>query len=180
MDTRTSRWTRSPRRAGWSRNETNARTLGFDLASVPQRRFGLVGMRERVAVHGGELDAGATIPLARTDVSFDIVGTLGTLLLNMRTMHDAGIGYHCGKNGLSMSAVGAPARHAVRDGGDGRDDPAVGHVLHADVHLDTLAVHGVLPVESPRGERGRSAPLGLPSACWVAPRHGQGLGCCGL
>jgi len=39
-------------------------------------------------------------------------GTLGTLLLNMRTMHDAGIGYHCGKNGLSMSAVGAPARHA--------------------------------------------------------------------
>jgi hypothetical protein len=40
-------------------------------------------------------------------------GTLGTLLLNMRTMHDAGIGYHMGKNGgLSMSAVGAPARHA--------------------------------------------------------------------
>ncbi len=28
---------------------------------------------------GGELEAGATIPLARTDVSFDIVGTLGTL-----------------------------------------------------------------------------------------------------
>lgn len=39
-------------------------------------------------------------------------GTLGTLLLNMRTMHDAGIGYHCGQRGLSMSAVGAPARHA--------------------------------------------------------------------
>ena len=39
-------------------------------------------------------------------------GTLGTVLINMRTMHDAGIGYHCGKNGLSMSAVGAPARHA--------------------------------------------------------------------
>ena len=40
-------------------------------------------------------------------------GTLGTLLLNMRTMHDAGIGYHMGKNGgLSMSPVGAPARHA--------------------------------------------------------------------
>lgn len=40
-------------------------------------------------------------------------GTLGTLLLNMRTMHDAGIGYHCGKQGgLSMSAVGAPSRHA--------------------------------------------------------------------
>ncbi|MBO9517077.1 MAG: MoaF N-terminal domain-containing protein [Porphyrobacter sp.] len=39
-------------------------------------------------------------------------GTLGTILINMRTMHDAGIGYHCGKNGLSLSAVGAPARHA--------------------------------------------------------------------
>jgi hypothetical protein len=40
-------------------------------------------------------------------------GTLGTVLINMRTMHDAGIGYHCGKQGgLSMSAVGAPARHA--------------------------------------------------------------------
>ena len=40
-------------------------------------------------------------------------GTLGTVLINMRTMHDAGIGYHCGKRGgLSMSAVGAPARHA--------------------------------------------------------------------
>lgn len=39
-------------------------------------------------------------------------GTLGTILINMRTMHDAGIGYHCGDNGLSMSAVGAPARHA--------------------------------------------------------------------
>jgi hypothetical protein len=39
-------------------------------------------------------------------------GTLGTVLINMRTMHDAGIGYHCGKDGLRMSAVGAPARHA--------------------------------------------------------------------
>jgi hypothetical protein len=39
-------------------------------------------------------------------------GTLGTILINMRTMHDAGIGYHCGKEGLSLSAVGAPARHA--------------------------------------------------------------------
>jgi hypothetical protein len=40
-------------------------------------------------------------------------GTLGTVLINMRTMHDAGIGYHCGKQGgLSMSAVGAPSRHA--------------------------------------------------------------------
>jgi hypothetical protein len=39
-------------------------------------------------------------------------GTLGTILVNMRTMHDAGIGYHCGKNGLSMSPVGAFCRHA--------------------------------------------------------------------
>ncbi len=41
-------------------------------------------------------------------------GTLGTILINMRTMHDAGIGYHCGTEGLSMSAVGAFARHAGR------------------------------------------------------------------
>ncbi len=39
-------------------------------------------------------------------------GTLGTILINMRTMHDAGIGYHCGQEGLSMSQVGAHARHA--------------------------------------------------------------------
>jgi len=40
-------------------------------------------------------------------------GTLGTILINMRTMHDAGIGYHMGKRGgLSLSNVGAPARHA--------------------------------------------------------------------
>ncbi|MXO60111.1 hypothetical protein GRI89_11235 [Altererythrobacter salegens] len=40
-------------------------------------------------------------------------GTLGTIFINMRTMHDAGIGYHMGKQGgLSLSAVGAPARHA--------------------------------------------------------------------
>ncbi len=41
-------------------------------------------------------------------------GTLGTILINMRTMHDSGIGYHCGANGLSMSPVGAYARHAGR------------------------------------------------------------------
>ncbi|MFC3100931.1 MoaF N-terminal domain-containing protein [Altererythrobacter lauratis] len=41
-------------------------------------------------------------------------GTLGTILINMRTMHDSGIGYHCGKNGLSMSPVGAYARLAGR------------------------------------------------------------------
>ncbi|HWJ70881.1 MAG TPA: MoaF N-terminal domain-containing protein [Sphingobium sp.] len=39
-------------------------------------------------------------------------GTLGTILVNMRTMHDTGIGYHCGKEGLSMSQVAAHARHA--------------------------------------------------------------------
>jgi hypothetical protein len=39
-------------------------------------------------------------------------GTLGTILVNMRTMHDAGIGYHCGPEGLSMSQIGAHARHA--------------------------------------------------------------------
>jgi hypothetical protein len=41
-------------------------------------------------------------------------GTLGTILVNMRTMHDAGIGYHCGEEGLSMSQIGANARHAGR------------------------------------------------------------------
>ena len=39
-------------------------------------------------------------------------GTLGCILINMRTMHDVGIGYHCGKNGLSLGPVGAYARHA--------------------------------------------------------------------
>jgi hypothetical protein len=39
-------------------------------------------------------------------------GTLGTILLNMRTMHDIGIGYHCGTEGLSMSPVSALLRHA--------------------------------------------------------------------
>lgn len=39
-------------------------------------------------------------------------GTLGTILINMRTMHDSGIGYHCGDNGLSLTPVGAYARLA--------------------------------------------------------------------
>jgi hypothetical protein len=39
-------------------------------------------------------------------------GTLGTLLINTRTMHDCGVGYHCGTNGLSLSTVGAIARNA--------------------------------------------------------------------
>jgi len=41
-------------------------------------------------------------------------GTLGTILINLRTMHDAGIGYHCGSEGLSMSQIGAHARLAGR------------------------------------------------------------------
>jgi len=39
-------------------------------------------------------------------------GTLGTILINMRTMHDMGIGYHCDEKGLSLGQVGAHARHA--------------------------------------------------------------------
>lgn len=41
-------------------------------------------------------------------------GTLGTILVNLRTMHDCGIGYHCGPNGLSLGAVGAHSRNAGR------------------------------------------------------------------
>jgi MoaF N-terminal domain/MoaF C-terminal domain len=39
-------------------------------------------------------------------------GTLGTILLNLNIMHDAGIGYNCGTRGLSMSTIGAIVRHA--------------------------------------------------------------------
>jgi len=39
-------------------------------------------------------------------------GTLGTILLNLNIMHDAGIGYNCGSTGLNMSAIGAIVRHA--------------------------------------------------------------------
>ncbi len=39
-------------------------------------------------------------------------GVLGVILLNMRTMHDCGIGYNAGENGLSLGPVGAHARHA--------------------------------------------------------------------
>jgi hypothetical protein len=39
-------------------------------------------------------------------------GTLGTVLLNLNIMHDAGIGYNCGAKGLNMSAIGAIVRHA--------------------------------------------------------------------
>jgi MoaF N-terminal domain/MoaF C-terminal domain len=41
-------------------------------------------------------------------------GTLGTILVNLRTMRDVGVGYHCGAEGLSMSAVGAHERLAGR------------------------------------------------------------------
>ena len=41
-------------------------------------------------------------------------GTLGTILVNMRTMHDAGIGYHCGEEGLNLGQIGAHSRHAGR------------------------------------------------------------------
>ena len=39
-------------------------------------------------------------------------GTLGTLIINMKTMHDCGIGYHCGTKGLSLSSIGVHARNA--------------------------------------------------------------------
>jgi len=41
-------------------------------------------------------------------------GTLGVICFNQRTMHDAGFGFHVGRNGLSLSVVGARARHAGR------------------------------------------------------------------
>lgn len=41
-------------------------------------------------------------------------GTLGTILINLRTMHDCGTGFHCGADGLRLSAMGAHARHAGR------------------------------------------------------------------
>jgi hypothetical protein len=39
-------------------------------------------------------------------------GTLGTILLNLHTMRDVGIGYNCGDNGLNMNAMGAHERLA--------------------------------------------------------------------
>jgi hypothetical protein len=41
-------------------------------------------------------------------------GTLGTIVVNLRTMHDAGFDYHCGDQGLTLGPVGAQARHAGR------------------------------------------------------------------
>ena len=39
-------------------------------------------------------------------------GTLGVICFNKKTMHDAGFGYHVGPDGLSLSVIGARARHA--------------------------------------------------------------------
>ncbi|MDE3109550.1 MAG: MoaF N-terminal domain-containing protein [Acidobacteriota bacterium] len=39
-------------------------------------------------------------------------GTLGTILVNLHTMRDVGIGYNCGANGLNMNAMGAHERLA--------------------------------------------------------------------
>jgi MoaF N-terminal domain len=39
-------------------------------------------------------------------------GTLGVICFNQRTLHDAGFGYHVGRNGLSLNVIGARARHA--------------------------------------------------------------------
>jgi hypothetical protein len=39
-------------------------------------------------------------------------GTLGTILVNLHTMRDVGIGYNCGENGLNMNALGAHERLA--------------------------------------------------------------------
>ena len=39
-------------------------------------------------------------------------GTLGVICFNRRLMHDAGFGFHVGSHGLSLSVVGARARHA--------------------------------------------------------------------
>lgn len=39
-------------------------------------------------------------------------GTLGTILVNLHTMRDVGIGYNCGENGLNMNALGAHERFA--------------------------------------------------------------------
>jgi len=41
-------------------------------------------------------------------------GTLGTILINLRTMRNCGVDYNAGQNGLRLSAVGAHARHAGR------------------------------------------------------------------
>ena len=41
-------------------------------------------------------------------------GTLGTILVNLRTMRNCGVDYAAGPNGLRLTAVGAHARHVGR------------------------------------------------------------------
>lgn len=41
-------------------------------------------------------------------------GTLGVILFNKRTMHDAGFNFHVGPEGLIINVIGARARHAGR------------------------------------------------------------------
>jgi hypothetical protein len=41
-------------------------------------------------------------------------GTLGVILFNKRTMHDAGFNFHVGPDGLHINVIGARARHAGR------------------------------------------------------------------
>jgi hypothetical protein len=41
-------------------------------------------------------------------------GTLGTILINLRTMRNCGVDYAAGPNGLRLTAVGAHARHSGR------------------------------------------------------------------
>jgi hypothetical protein len=41
-------------------------------------------------------------------------GTLGTILINLRTMRNCGVDYNVGQNGFRLGAVGAHARHAGR------------------------------------------------------------------
>ena len=41
-------------------------------------------------------------------------GTLGTILINLRTMRNAGVDYHADANGLRLTSIGAHARHAGR------------------------------------------------------------------
>jgi len=41
-------------------------------------------------------------------------GTLGTILINLRTMRNCGVDYHAGPEGLTLNVVGAHARDAGR------------------------------------------------------------------
>jgi len=69
--------------------------------------------------HGGmEWSGGAAFVKIREQLYFNYWleeacnGHMASFLFDMRAMHDVGIGYHCGRDGLSMGPVGAHARHA--------------------------------------------------------------------